>query len=62
MVYEALAFRRWVPQSRMEMDSVMDPRIPKNVSSEKEPCDSQEKKKKSHSIIQRAALQHLVLS
>jgi hypothetical protein len=46
VVYEALAFRRWVPQSRMEMDSVMDPRIPKNVSSEKEPCDSQEKKKK----------------
>lgn len=38
VIHEALAFRRWVPQSRMEMASVVDPRIPKNMSSENEPC------------------------
>lgn len=38
VAHEALAFRRWVPQSRMEMASVVDPRIPKNISSENEPC------------------------
>lgn len=41
MIHEALAFRRWVPQSRIEMDNVVDPRIPKNISNGNEPCEKQ---------------------